>query len=392
MEYEVRHPSVTECEIDFTLPEGEIRAGTGKDAAGQLAEAAERMLNAILEKEGLRPLSTPLLHPGEEGKGAFRCRFEVLPPVSLPEDLCSLELRLPCQADPAALQKTVDALLRQNAQLIPVSVSRPPRPGEVVVVDVNGFYEGRPVPGMQGRNQRLTMAEGPELPAVLRAVAGLLPGQSADFALRCPDNYPDPLLRGKQIEGQVVLQGIFREEKPEFDDGLARRLGFPGLPQLKQAVYEFALGKEMERLQEDARRDLLARVVEHLDITPPRCLVLRAFKRRLGEAREFLSIPGEEREEAAASLLRMRDDMVAAATEEARVETFLLALARHEGIQVAPAELEAEIRSLAEEWQESPDEVRKELEANGGINTVEEMILARKAMALMARKATVTRC
>ena len=408
MQYAISRPSPVACLVDIHLsledieecaraPEQKLSrhrqvrtTKKGKERSA-LEAAAEHAMNRILQKEGLRPLSSPVLQVENEETMQISCTFEVLPPIPLPEDLSRLELHLPDRTSSTALQDAVNALLSQHSKLVQVKERRSPQQGDIALVDVTGRYNGKRVSGMCAEHQKFRITDETEQPELLQVLHSLLPGQEGHFSLSCPEEYPDPLMRGKTILFSVRLISLYREERPAFDQVLAEKLGFKKLSLLKQALYEFTMQKEMRLLQEEARKKLLERVVVPLDFPVPSSLVVRSLRQRMSEAREFFRLGGTHPEETEGILKRMRDECLSEARKEAKIQAFLLALAEREKLQVTMEETEKEIRQLAESQNESFESLRNDMWEDGTVNDIQDILLARKALNLMAAQASIVR-
>lgn len=407
MKYDISHPSPVSCLIQIHLSQediNEIPASSESSGArnnlniaqknnisSKLEASVDNAVNRVLQKEKLRPLSTPILQTEDISTLHFSCKFEVLPPVPLPEDLTKLELHFPYVASSTALQDAVNALLSQHAKLVQIKEKRVPCEGDIALVDVTGRYNGKRVSGMCIKNQKIRITNDADQPELLQSLRVLLPGEEGQTSVLCPEDYPDPLMRGKEITLFVRLRELYREERPAFDEAFAHRLGFKKSAQLKQALFEFTMRKQMLHMQEKARRKLLDAVVGPLDFPVPSSLILRNLRQRISEAKEFFLNGGTPPEEIETILKRMHDTNLEEARTEAKIQTFLLALAEREKICVTLKETENEIRRLAKSWNESFEEVRSEMWKNGTVNDIQDILLARKALDLMAKQAAIVR-
>lgn len=360
-----------------------------------LALAAESVVNTILQKEGLLALSAPIitLDTGKkDGSHAFQCTFETVPPVSLPEDLSSLELRFPREeGEHTHLQEVVDQYLSQNAELVPVHEKRCPAEDEIVLADICGAGENGPVPGMRSLNQkiRLKASAAAPLPEVVALLKTLRPGESAETRVVCPADYPDPLMRGRPVVMTVTLRAIYREIRPAFGDAFAQKKGFKDVFQLKQALFEYAARTYLQRMQRIARETLLDQLMETRTVPVPQALHRRFLEIRLRSVRDFFASADMDAAQLEAVLERIRPEAEAQAMRDARRHTFLLALALREKLVVTTDELEEKLRELAE-YQHTPyEELHASMWNNGGINDLYEKLLAEKSLALLGRSARI---
>lgn len=352
------------------------------DATELLADAN---LVAILKKEGVRPLS-PSQYRGEpavEGQPfRYTAGFDVLPEIELP-DLQSLSVVVgDPQPSDEALNAMLDQALRRHAQYIDVT-DRKPQDNDLLTVDVRGTVDGKPLPGMTADGFRLQLlpaqADGktPEMDPIVRALSV---GEAGSGTMICPENYPDPMLRGREVQLDVVLRRIQQEVLPPLTDETAQRLGFQTMDELKQEVWQQTFKARLRQIQRDGKHTLMEEVLAGLDFPLPDSLVQRFYREHQRDAVRYLKSQKADEATIKETLEHMEGESMNFARKKAKGHTFLLALAEREGIVVTGQEAEEAVRAMTKGTGQNYEDIRKTVWETGMITSMQERMIADRAL------------
>jgi trigger factor len=97
---------------------------------------------------------------------------------------------------------------------------------------------------------------------------------------------------------------------------------------------------------------------------------------------QFIEMSGKSRED-------MREDKREEATERAKANLVLDAIAKKEGITADDSEIEAKIAEIAESYNDEPERIKTILENQGRIPVMKEEIRIRKVIDLLVEKADI---
>lgn len=368
------------------IPVNVIKSRFASRVAADATEIlADDTMMDILKKEGIRPLCPSQYHgePAQEGKEfAFSSTFDTLPEVDLP-DLETLSVVVP---DPApgddALNAMLDQALRRVAAYEDVT-DRKPQDHDLLTVDVRGTVDGRSLPGMTADNFRLQLlpvrpgAKVPEMDPIVRA---LNVGERGQGVMICPDNYPDPTLRGREVQLDVVLHRIQREVLPPLTDETAQKLGFKTFDDLKQEVWQQTFAAHMRQIQREGKHRLMEEQLARLDFPLPESLVQRFYREHLRDAEHYLKKQHADEQTIRETLEHMHDEAMEFARKKAKGHTFLLALAQREGISVSAREAEEAVRSMTKGTGQNYEDLRKTIWETGVITAMQERMIVDRAL------------
>jgi len=319
-----------------------------------------RAVEQALAREGLLPVSGFEYEGGAAERGrafTFRMEFSVLPEAECPDlTLLPVIVEEPV-ADPVQEELFLREMLARGANKVRVTEGTP-QDGDVVSADVVGRVDGRAVPGLNGpcRMRLVPPVEGEKTPDLDPIVRGLRIGETGMGSTPCPDNYPDPALRGRTIELSATLRSIEREELPELCDATARKLGFRNVEAMKFRAREQAL--DMDRLH---RRSQAMQQIQNMlgawqGFEAPELMVKQCQRDLLRRSTQYLQRNEQSGPDFVASMARMRAEAAVAAVGRARVRALLLMWARQNGVELPKNELDAVLRGRAARQNKHPDD------------------------------------
>jgi trigger factor len=200
---------------------------------------------------------------------------------------------------------------------------------------------------------------------------------------------------GTEVTFSVLVWDVKAKRLPTVDDEFARTASeFDTVAELREDVRS----KLRELKQSQSRsivRDLaLQRLLDLVDVDLPERLVDEETEDRVESAKERAERAGTTLDAVLAERgwdeLRLRSDARAHAVRALRADLALEAVARQEGIEATPQELDAEVRGLARASGRDPKEVRRILERSGQVRSLAGDIIRTKALDLVVDAAEVT--
>lgn len=363
-----------------------------------VSNATDNLVNnhvtSVLTKENLNPITRIEYEAGSDSglerdkDFSFAFSFEVLPEISLPDDLSALSVEVESpDLKPEELEQLTHRIRQSMATLEEVTENRLPQEGDVVLVDVDGSFEGKPVPGMKAENflVQIHASDSPlEVDAIIRTLHA---GEENTGMVTCPADFPDVSLRGKPIEMKVKVHKVHTEVLPEMDDELAKKSGFADIGQMRRAIFEQSMRNKMIEVRGDAQQKLLDSLLENLDFPLPESMVTMHTQAYMSEARRHLQEQGLDEEAVEAALANVTEEANTQAKAQAKAQAFLAALAFREKVRVTEKELEQQVQRIAKENRQDPAKLNETLWRTGMIDSIRDRMLSAKTMDYLFNKA-----
>ena len=355
---------------------------------------------AIAEKK-LRVLSIGNVNQVELGKDdtlRFTARVITAPEFELPP-YQGLAVKVPpAEVADADVDRALDNLRQRLADFTDIE-GRGLQMDDFSVIDFAARLDGQPVseaipdaPKELAGKEKFWVKLGPQtlLPGFSEALLGANAGDTRDFSLTVPADFPIESLQGKTLEYTVKVLELKQQALPELDDAFAEKV-LPGktLAQLRDLARE-QLGTERAAMIEDAKR----RQILHLLTAGAQFELPNEFVR--GETQRIMGDIVKQNQERGVSDDEIRTnekDIVTNADQAARERlkgAFILTrIAEKEGIKVTREEMDGRLVSLAARSGMSREKLLKNLQEREALGQVEEEILLGKTLAFLVANATV---
>jgi trigger factor len=251
--------------------------------------------------------------------------------------------------------------------------------GNLVTLEILRLEDGEGVG--EARPYEIVLGDGEAIPEVEDAVRTLAVGESGDFSVTFPDDFPDEERRGEKQHLRISLQGRKVKEVPGLTDEFARSMGdFENVDTLTARVRE-DLEKEAEGQAESAVRGQL---VEHvLDANPfqvPRSMAERYMESVLGDTSKL------DPEVVAETKERLRPEA------EKAVKRILVVdrVAELQGLKASEDEIDDRVQEIADQNELKPAQVYANLQKSGGLDSLEREITEKKVFDFLQSESTIT--
>ena len=238
--------------------------------------------------------------------------------------------------------------------------------GDTVVIDFVGSVDGVEFDGGKGDNFSLGLGSGQFIPRFEDQLVGHSAGETVDVVVTFPEDYQAADLAGKEAKFVTTIHEVKEKEVPALDDELAKDIDeeVETLAELKEK-YRKELAEAKEAAYNDAVEaaaiDLAVENAEIVDL-PEEMIheeVHRAVNEFLGNMQRqgispdmYFQITGTTQED-------LHKQYEADAAARTKTNLVVEAVAKAEGFEASAEEVEAEITSLATDYNMEADRVRQ---------------------------------
>jgi len=369
-------------------PRSVIENHLGREAL--VHEALEFMipesLDKVLKDEDIQAFMEPQLEVIDMAPVSFKAVVPLEPIVDLGE-FRSIHLeREEVEVTDEQVAHVLEDLRFESAPWEPVE--RPVAFGDLVTLNVKGTIGGEKIIDDQGMDFIPQQDNNLPLPGFSIYLEGMTEGQSKEFTLTVPDDYPEQDYAGKECRFNVEALSVKEKNLPELDDEFAKgvREGFETLDALsdhiRRRLTEEAEAAATRRLEQSSLEEVkkLAKI-DASELVYQRELDLmyeereRSLRNQRMDMDLYLSYVGKTEEE-------LREQMKPQA--EDRLNTFLLLrkLAVVENIDISSEDVDAEISNLISSGGgESEASMKQALSTENAKETIRTSLMNRKIMA-----------
>ncbi|MFQ5479188.1 MAG: trigger factor [Candidatus Binatia bacterium] len=212
-------------------------------------------------------------------------------------------------------------------------------PGDVVVMDMYAFVEGKPVDSVSGEGIQLEVGSGQFMEDFEKQIVGVTRGIRTPIVVNFPEDYGNEEIAGKIVRFEVTVRQIKLKVLPTLNDEFAVELGWEDcntLDDLRALVRKDLEARSRLEADRRVRQELLDRVVDSTQMDVPPMLVEQNVYGMLSDM-GLREVPSDKIEELKA-LVEPR------AVRQVKAGFALDAIADLEGIAVTQDELRQRIR------------------------------------------------
>jgi trigger factor len=346
-----------------------------------------------LDTEGFTPISQGQVENIQYDQGKdleFQVQFEVRPEVELSRVSGFTVTREDVTVGEDDVASVLERLRDDRADWEPKEGERPVV-GDRARVEITALEsEEGAGDGAEPHEYRVVLGEGQAIPDVESAIMTLASGESGEFDVRFPDDFPDEERRGVAQRLRIAVSEVHRKVLPELDDELARAVGdFESLDALRARILEDLQKDAEQRTESEVRRQLLQQIVEANPFEVPDSMVERYLDQMTGhshgDGRDEHQHSAEEDER----LSEIRSTLRPQAEWGLKRMLVVERLSEQEGLQATQDEIDARVEKLAEQHGRSPSEVWIQLEKTGQLEVLEREITEDKVLEHLKAQNTV---
>jgi trigger factor len=374
-------------------PSSIIRQHFAGDIRKQVLESLiPKYLNNRFEAEDLKVVGQPditevHLEAGEPLR--FKAEFEVVPQVEL-QDYKGLTVKY---HDPPVTDEDVDKRIEELRHSKAEFVNEDPRPvqdGDFAVLSLESLsaVEGSPV---KQDEISLEVGGGDTLEDFSEHLRGMHPGEEKEFDVHYPEDYGQPKLAGKTVRFRVQVKGIRRKELPEINDEFAQDLGdYRTVEELREAVRKSLFGQRQFEAQQEAKNQLVDKLVDMHDFPVPETFVDQQIKNRTEQRVRALAEQGIDPKTLNLDWKKLKDAQRDKSLREVKASMLLARISEREAINATRDEVDKEVERIARQQREPFPAVRLRFEKDGTLGRIASHIRTEKTLSFLFEHAGKT--
>jgi trigger factor len=321
-------------------------------------DAVEHLVPALyqraLDDGGVDPVAEPQLDvpPLERGQPlTFTATVTVKPDVDLRDYQTITVARDTTEITEERVDEALEEVRRRHGEL--GDVERAAQPGDVVRATLEMRRGDEVLSGGDGRERDIELDRDTVVPEIVDGVSGMRAGESRSFEVTLPDDYPREELRGSTVTVDVTVDAVRERKLPPLDDSLAQKDGHgTTLAELRDHYRETLTRAAEEHDREKFESDVLSALRDHIRVDLPEAMVEREVQHQIDDLEFRLSSIGipldRYLEMSGQTMEKLRGDRREPAVQRVRLDLALEALASAEGLEVDEAQVEREVRRIAE--------------------------------------------
>ncbi len=320
----------------------------------------------------------------------FKVSLTTYPEITLKEYKGLKAEKVAVKVDAAEVNSELNAMAERNSRMVSVE-DRAAKKGDTVVIDFEGFTDGKAFDGGKAEGHSLELGSGQFIPGFEDQIIGKNIGDEFDVNVTFPEEYGAKELAGKPAVFKVKLHEIKIKELPAIDDEFAKDVSeFDTLKDLKADLKKKALDRKKKAAEEAVENELVQQIVDGIEGDIPEAMFENRLNQSVEEFAYRLQSQGMNLETYLKYTNSTIDDFKKSFRPQAEMQVkYRLALdkiAELENLKAEEKDLEEEYKKLAEGYGIDVDKVKAAIPAS----ELEKDICANKAIDLVKNSAEIT--
>ncbi len=347
----------------------------------------------VIEKEGIDPVVHPDIKSvkfNDDGSFTFVADVDIRPEFELGE-YKGLEVeKVEVLVTEEEVQRQLEELQKNMAVLQSVN-EREVQDGDVVVVDFEGYSDGKPMPEVKNENSSIDVGSGHMGKEFEDKLIGMKKDEQASHEIDFPESHPNPSLKGKKVEFQITVKDVKERILAELNDEFAKDASeeFKTLEELRSSILE-RLTKERE---ESAKGTLTDKVMQKLldshDFEVPKRLVAFEVEQMIKKTEQQLEQSGMSLEAAGINKETLAEQNQEMAVKRVRGDFVLKKIAEAEEIKVTDEDLDQGFKRIGDQYSMEVAKVKEYFQNRDDLLPFMNELLNEKILTFLRDEATL---
>lgn len=370
-------------------PEAMILSKFKKDIDEEVTkELVPETYNEVMKALNLNVVTYPMLQevtPTADGI-SYKIVVEVNPEFELKEyKKIKVEDKKLKEVTDLDVNKELDRL-RQYRGKLKDSLSDTAKDGYYVTIAMAGFVDGKAEASMTSESQFLQIGAGSMIKDLESGLIGMKLGQEKDISVTFPADYFEKTFAGKHAVIKAKLNSIKELEMPEMNDAFAKEIsGKETVAELKKLIKDNMSKQAEEDIKSFKVDQLMKKLNEMHSFELPQGLVDEEITNIINRYQKNLQQQGLTLQALGMTMEDLRAKSKKQAEDNLKSIYILRKIAEAEKIDVLDADVEIEIKRIAEETKDNAENMIKQAKARGSWEALKAKLLEDKTVAsLMA--------
>ena len=243
--------------------------------------------------------------------------------------------------------------------------------GDIAIIDFEGFKDGVAFDGGKGENYSLEIGSNTFIPGFEEQLVGMKTGEEKDINVTFPEDYHSEDLKGQPVVFKVKVNEIKEVKIPELDKEFFEDLGMEGIDTkeaLEAQVKENIKASKESKADEKYTEDLLNEIAKTTEIDVPETMINDETERMVEHFAEHIAMQGLSLDMfyqyTNSSKEALKEQYKEEAEKRIKYRLILEQIIKEEKIKVTDKEIEAKVEELAQKYNMTKEEVKKQYGEN----------------------------
>ena len=320
---------------------------------------------------------------GKEDGVVFKAKITVMPEVEIGNYKGIEVSKKEVKVEDEDVEKELKSVQERNGRLVTVS-DRAAQLGDSVVIDFEGFMDGKAFEGGKGDNFTLELGKKQFIEGFEDQIVGHNAGEEFEINVKFPEDYHAKNYAGKDATFKIKLHEIKMHELPELDDEFVKDVSeFDTLDEYKKDIKAKLLERKEKQAKDEKEGEMIEKLISLVKAEIPEALIknklrdlVRDFDYRMQsqglKLADYLKYTGSKMED-------LENNFRPQAESQVKLQLALKKIAEIENLIPTEEDIEKEYNKISEFYKMELDKVKNIVP----VKDVEKDILSNKALEIV---------
>ncbi len=313
----------------------------------------------------------------------FKAKITVMPEVEIGNYKGIEVSKKEVKVEDEDVEKELKSVQERNGRLVTVS-DRAAQLGDSVVIDFEGFMDGKAFEGGKGDNFTLELGKKQFIEGFEDQIVGHNAGEEFEINVKFPEDYHAKNYAGKDATFKIKLHEIKMHELPELDDEFVKDVSeFDTLDEYKKDIKAKLLERKEKQAKDEKEGEMIEKLISLVKAEIPEALIknklrdlVRDFDYRMQsqglKLADYLKYTGSKIED-------LENNFRPQAESQVKLQLALKKIAEIENLIPTEEDIEKEYNKISEFYKMELDKVKNIVP----VKDVEKDILSNKALEIV---------
>ena len=261
------------------------------------------------------------------------------------------------------INKELNSMAERNARLVAVE-DRPVEEKDSVVMDFEGFVDGKPFEGGKAEGYELVIGSKTFIPGFENQMVGMKADEEKEIKVKFPEDYFSEDLKGKDATFKVKVHEIKKKELPEINDDFAKDTSeFDTLDELKASIKEKLENENTNKAKYETEEAAIKAVCEAAEVEIPSGMIETELDNMTKDIETRLQYQGMKLDSYLKMIGKTMEEFRKEGEEQAKTSVknrlVLEAIVKAEDIKADEDEINTKVTEMAEAYGKKPEELKQ---------------------------------
>ena len=348
-----------------------------------------------LKETDLNIVGNPKIDPpqlNEKGPYKYDATVEIKPDMDK-IDVTGLALKKALyQITDEEMDAQLQMLQKNLGQQIPVTEDRGVKENDFVLIDYEGFEDGKPFSETQKtENFTMKIGAGAISKTLDEILIGKKPGEDIEITINFPEDHFNKKLANHEIAFHVKLHEIRQEILPEIDDEFAKKLGpYETLAEVKKAITDNLKQGYEKRVEQELNEQIFKELIEKTEFELPESMIEYELSGIIDEVEKTLSYHNKSMEDEGLTRESLAEKHRETAEKKVRRHLILDKIIDQEELTLSDQELDAGFNEMAQAVNQPVEAIKSYYNQNqSNLDFFKHTLLEKQAIKLIIDNSTI---